>query len=119
MTVDRSFVCQCPEGTEGEACEVNLDDCLDHGCVHGSCVDDLGTYSCNCAAGYTGSFCDQTLEPPAPVFAELSFDMDMSQVDESFDLRFQRDIARALQIQAAAIVVVSKAAGSVIVTFAI
>lgn len=45
--------------------------------------------------------------------------MDISQVEENFDERFGRDIGRALRIPAAAVVVISKSAGSVIVTFAI
>jgi hypothetical protein len=119
VTANRNFICRCPDGTSGETCEINADDCLDHACINGVCVDDVGTYSCRCTPGYGGAFCDAMIEPPMPVFAELSFDMDMAQIEESFDARFSRDIGRALQIPAAAVTVLSKTPGSVIVIFVI
>ena len=122
VTANRQFACDCPVGTSGDLCEINPDDCGNHGCVNGVCVDDLGTYKCQCSAGFMGEMCDQGLAPPEPVFAELSFDISMEDVaamGNMFDNMFRRDIARALQIPTPAITVVSKTAGSVIVVFGI
>ena len=37
----------------------DIDDCVIHACANGaSCVDGINTYSCNCAAGFSGTYCD-------------------------------------------------------------
>ena len=54
VTANRQFICRCPAGTSGASCETNEDDCVDHACVHGFCVDDLGAYSCSCQSGWSG-----------------------------------------------------------------
>ena len=38
---------------------VDIDDCVSHTCTNGaSCVDGINTYSCNCAAGFSGAYCE-------------------------------------------------------------
>lgn len=50
--------CTCPEDYTGQACEVKVDDCISHACVHGTCVDGIETYTCTCDSGWTGVWCD-------------------------------------------------------------
>ena len=121
VTAGRTSMCSCPAGSSGANCEINPDDCLNHACVNGACVDDLGMYTCSCTAGFTGGLCDTALQPPATVFAELSFDIALDDMVDSdqFDRMISADIARALQIPRSSIVILSKSQGSVIVTFAI
>lgn len=59
----RSFPCSCvcAFGFHGTFCEVNVDDCEDHGCDDGAtCVDGVGNYTCLCPPHYTGSSSDLT-----------------------------------------------------------
>lgn len=48
------YRCDCFRGFEGDVCEVNVDECVDSECVHGSCVDGVANYSCRCEQGWTG-----------------------------------------------------------------
>ncbi|TKS68674.1 Slit -like protein 1 protein [Collichthys lucidus] len=49
------FHCACAFGFHGTFCEVNVDDCQDHGCENGAtCVDGVGNYTCLCPPDYTG-----------------------------------------------------------------
>lgn len=51
----RRFSCACAYGFHGTFCEVNVDDCQDHGCENGAtCVDGVGNYTCLCPPNYTG-----------------------------------------------------------------
>ena len=35
---------------------------ISHNCQHGAtCVDGIGTYTCTCADGYTGTHCETSL----------------------------------------------------------
>ncbi|KAG7275174.1 hypothetical protein CRUP_023762 [Coryphaenoides rupestris] len=46
--------CVCPYGFEGSLCQVNVDDCRDHGCENSAaCVDGVGNYTCLCPPFYT------------------------------------------------------------------
>ena len=43
-------------------CEVNIDDCLNHGCKHESkCIDKINSYLCSCAPNFTGEFCENKI----------------------------------------------------------
>ena len=43
-------------GSDIQECEI------EHDCQNGAtCDDGIGTYTCNCATGYTGSFCEISL----------------------------------------------------------
>ena len=119
VTSNRGFVCDCPEGTSGDQCEINPDECENHACINGVCVDSLGEYNCVCDPGFTGTLCDELRVPPDPVTAELSLDVSMEDLPSWFDTAFSRDIGRALGLPATAVMVMSKSPGSVIVTFSI
>lgn len=48
--------CVCPEGFEGDRCEINIDDCEDNDCENNStCVDGINNYTCMCSPEYTGA----------------------------------------------------------------
>lgn len=52
----RDFRCVCPEGFEGDSCEINIDDCEDNDCENNStCVDGINNYTCMCSPEYTGN----------------------------------------------------------------
>ena len=36
----------------------DIDECVGNECVHGSCVDRVNEYSCDCQPGYTGTHCE-------------------------------------------------------------
>lgn len=40
---------------------VDINECLSTPCVHGSCVNTLGSFQCSCEPGWTGTLCDQGL----------------------------------------------------------
>lgn len=47
--------CHCAPGYEGDMCETNINDCVDHKCVNNAtCIDQVESYSCECLPGYTG-----------------------------------------------------------------
>ena len=41
-------------------CEVNsnVDNCRNHNCVHGQCIDGIDGYICQCYPGYSGNYCN-------------------------------------------------------------
>uniref|UniRef100_A0A8C4LRD3 Slit homolog 1 protein n=1 Tax=Equus asinus asinus TaxID=83772 RepID=A0A8C4LRD3_EQUAS len=46
--------CECAPGYTGDNCSENQDDCRDHGCQNGAqCLDEVNSYSCVCAEGYS------------------------------------------------------------------
>lgn len=49
-------------GFEADDCSVNIDECADSKCKHGSkCVDGIANYTCTCTIGWTGWLCDQDI----------------------------------------------------------
>ena len=49
------FQCLCPNGFEGETCQVNIDDCANVNCLNGgTCVDKVGKFTCECTEFWTG-----------------------------------------------------------------
>ena len=38
----------------------NIDECAGDPCLHGTCIDGIADYSCQCDAGYLGRNCDGT-----------------------------------------------------------
>lgn len=48
-------------GFEGRLCESNIDNCLPDPCHHGTCIDGIASYTCNCVPGYTGYRCENQL----------------------------------------------------------
>uniref|UniRef100_A0A673H241 Slit homolog 2 protein-like n=1 Tax=Sinocyclocheilus rhinocerous TaxID=307959 RepID=A0A673H241_9TELE len=49
-------MCVCPDGFEGDECELNIDDCEDNDCENNStCVDGINNYTCLCSPEYTGN----------------------------------------------------------------
>ncbi|PAA69693.1 hypothetical protein BOX15_Mlig000039g3 [Macrostomum lignano] len=62
------FVCLCPEGTYGDTCSINPNDCLDPAtnrsvCAHASnCTDGLASFTCHCLPGYEGPTCSVEID---------------------------------------------------------
>ena len=55
------FTCTCVGDFTGRSCDVTIDDCLNVNCNNGTCVDGVGTFTCECEAGYMGQFCEEML----------------------------------------------------------
>lgn len=36
----------------------DIGECVSSPCVHGTCTDQLNSYTCQCQPGYTGTNCD-------------------------------------------------------------
>ena len=54
-----TFTCDCPDGWEGEFCEVSTNDCADYPCQNnGICVDGLNSFTCICQPGWGGDNCE-------------------------------------------------------------
>ena len=49
--------CTCAQGYDGVNCQNNVNDCMGAPCGHGVCIDLLGSFACQCLAGYTGNNC--------------------------------------------------------------
>lgn len=61
------FRCVCPEGFEGDECEINIDDCEDNDCENNStCVDGINNYTCMCSPEYTGTILTVSFLLPLP-----------------------------------------------------
>ena len=37
---------------------LDFNECESNPCIHGTCEDSIGTYLCECEAGYTGHSCE-------------------------------------------------------------
>ena len=65
-----TFCCACSINTQGDSCEFcnpghsgpyceDLNECLDSDkCVHGTCVNTIGSFICTCENGWYGVYCD-------------------------------------------------------------
>lgn len=49
-----NYTCDCLAGYEGDLCQVNIDECVNHLCVNGDCLDGVANYTCQCKPGWTG-----------------------------------------------------------------
>ena len=39
---------------------LDIDDCTEHGCVNGRCIDGINSYTCDCTGtGFAGEQCEQ------------------------------------------------------------
>lgn len=57
-SVESGYVCACPAGLTGDACEVPWGFCASNPCLNGgTCNSEMG--QCECPEGYGGSYCDQ------------------------------------------------------------
>ena len=45
----------------GRRCEILINECRSNPCLHGSCIDDIGKYTCSCKPGYTGINCEHDI----------------------------------------------------------
>ncbi|TKS66392.1 von Willebrand factor D and EGF domain-containing protein [Collichthys lucidus] len=49
------YLCVCPEGTLGDLCDEDVDECLSAPCTVGTCINTASGYRCECPAGLRGS----------------------------------------------------------------
>ncbi|XP_070556510.1 uncharacterized protein [Ptychodera flava] len=66
-----SYTCDCPVGTLGFHCEININDCPSGDPCHGgSCIDGINSYSCDCDQGVVnvalGKLASQSSSSSAP-----------------------------------------------------
>ncbi|KRT83207.1 EGF-like domain containing protein, partial [Oryctes borbonicus] len=58
-TAPDAYQCTCPDGFSGVNCEVVDNPCAPAPCQHGgTCLVDGGSFTCQCAPGWTGSTCN-------------------------------------------------------------
>ncbi|XP_035743302.1 cubilin-like [Vespa mandarinia] len=67
--------CRCPAGYQGDgvgpngcqpATEISNNSCVNHPCVHGTCVSTYHGFLCRCDSGYTGTTCNTQIDPCSP-----------------------------------------------------
>ncbi|KAE8278246.1 von Willebrand factor D and EGF domain-containing protein Precursor [Larimichthys crocea] len=51
------YLCVCPEGTLGDLCDEDVDECLSAPCTVGKCINTANGYRCECPAGLRGVTC--------------------------------------------------------------
>ncbi|KAG7235396.1 hypothetical protein INR49_002707 [Caranx melampygus] len=51
------YLCVCPEGSRGELCDQDVDECLSAPCGVGRCINTAGGFRCECPAGLRGITC--------------------------------------------------------------
>lgn len=50
-------------GFKGQTCNINVNECAALPCSHGSCIDGINNYTCNCTgSGYTGQTCAEDID---------------------------------------------------------
>ncbi|XP_078667188.1 uncharacterized protein LOC144909010 isoform X3 [Branchiostoma floridae x Branchiostoma belcheri] len=60
---DSYSVCDCPDGYEGDLCNINIDECSSNPCQNGgTCLHGVNSYSCHCDVGYGGENCQNDLD---------------------------------------------------------
>lgn len=52
----------CVPGVTGQNCEININECESSPCIHGSCIDKIGGYECECNEGYEGINCEEEID---------------------------------------------------------
>uniref|UniRef100_M3XL08 Slit guidance ligand 3 n=3 Tax=Latimeria chalumnae TaxID=7897 RepID=M3XL08_LATCH len=53
-------ICECHPGWTGPLCDQELKDpCRGNKCVHGTCIAMNLAFTCRCAEGYTGAYCEK------------------------------------------------------------
>ena len=62
------FRCDCPLGWHGRNCSENVNECSNHRCQFGVCVDGLNGYTCQCDVGFSGKFCEIAPQPKNAMF---------------------------------------------------
>ncbi|KAM3727370.1 Uncharacterized protein ACO02O_04038 [Dirofilaria immitis] len=55
-------ICECRNGFTGTFCEIRIDNCENHMCKFGVCINGIDDYSCMCLPGYDGQFCDKEMD---------------------------------------------------------
>ncbi|XP_034408211.1 von Willebrand factor D and EGF domain-containing protein isoform X2 [Cyclopterus lumpus] len=50
-------LCVCPEGKQGDLCDLEVDECRSAPCAVGECIDTGGGFRCECPAGLKGVTC--------------------------------------------------------------
>ncbi|KAM3585407.1 uncharacterized protein V6R79_017039 [Siganus canaliculatus] len=51
------YLCVCPEGTRGDLCDEDVDECLSAPCTVGKCINMASGYRCECPPGLRGLRC--------------------------------------------------------------
>ena len=53
--------------TESAFCWTDIDDCVNNSCQNNAtCVDHVNGYTCNCSAGFTGTYCETGMNSILP-----------------------------------------------------
>nr|KAF6400970.1 FAT atypical cadherin 4 [Rousettus aegyptiacus] len=61
------FLCRCPPGYAGAACEADVDECLPAPCHNGgTCHNLVGGFSCSCPDGFAGRACERDVNECLP-----------------------------------------------------
>ena len=56
---NNSFVCNCPDGFDGDLCENDINDCKENPCANsGMCIDRINSFVCKCADNWGGHLCE-------------------------------------------------------------
>lgn len=60
------LLCNCAfqyhSGYDGPRCEVDINECEGVTCGRGRCIDQVGSYRCECNPGFIGQRCDQEVD---------------------------------------------------------